>query len=359
MRRSAFEIALCILFIVFTASCSRKGPEDKTVGSRSEGADTSKKAVLAKVGDKVITVADFEAELEALPEFTRSKLTTKEAKRKQLDKMIDEMLLMQEAERRGLSNDPDIQKKLENYRKRMITEKLYQAAAQTETPVSEEEIKKYYEEHKDQFEEKEKIRVSQVMIMIPPNAGPEKEKEAKAKIEEALKRAKKGEDFSKLAQEYAEGSPMGGRGGDLGYITRGRMMPEFETAAFSLKNIGDISDVVKTQFGYHIIKLTDRKPAHTQTLEEVRDRIVRQIEAQRRRDMRQELPQELRKKVAIHINEELLKDEPGGARPESESPGTGPDLGGVSVPSPQGAQPGAELQPKPTPAPQNAPDARP
>jgi len=361
MKPKAIWVVLCCGFLtLFAVSCGKKAPEQTAKVSKQTLTESEKHTVLAKVGDTVITLGDFEAELQALPEFTRSRLTTKDAKKKQLDKMIDELLLMKEAEARGLDKDPDIQKKLESYRKRMITEKLYQAVAQAESPVSEEEIKKYFEEHKDQFEEKEKIRVSQIMIMVPPNADPEKEKEAKVKIEQALKRAKKGEDFSKLAQEYSEGGPTAGKGGDLGYITKGRMMPEFETAAFSLKNVGDISDIVKTQFGYHIIKLTDRKPAHTQSLEEARDRIVRQIEAQRRRDARQNLPQELRKKVAIEIHDELLKDEPG-ASPEAATPAPPPAVepGGMPSPAAQGAQggPGSGQSLPLLPPSQNAPAA--
>jgi len=137
---------------------------------------------------------------------------------------------------------------------------------------------------------------------------------------------------------------MASKGGDLGYISKGRMMPEFENVAFSLKNIGDVSDIVKTQFGYHIVKLTDRKAARLQTLDEVRDRIVKQIESTKRREVRQNLPQELRKKVAIVIHDDLLKDEPGAApaSPQAVPPGMPP---GAVPGMPPGAAPGPGMSP--------------
>lgn len=264
--------------------------------------------MLANVGGEVITVEDFEAELDALPEFTRKQLKSKEQKQKRLDRMVEEILLETEAEKRGLDQDEEIQRKVDRYRKRLITEKLYREIAKERAEVTEEEIQRYFDEHKDQYTQKERIRASQILILVPPNAGPEKDAEAKGKAQEALSKAKGGEDFSQLARQYSEG-PTSKRGGDLGYFSRGRMIPEFEEIAFSLKEVGDISDVVKTKFGYHIIQLKDKQSEKLLSLDEVQERIVRQLESKKRREIRQTLGKDLREKAQVEIHEKFLEDE--------------------------------------------------
>lgn len=309
LRRSIVVLSL-LSWIVFLSACERKASESV------KGEQTQKEAhgpVLAKVDGEIITLDEFEGELQSLPEYTRRQLNSVEQKKKRLDKMIEEMLLQKEAERRGLDHDEEIQRKVNRYRNRLITERLYRDVAKEHAEIDDAEVRKYYEEHKDQYTQKERIRASQILILVPPNADPKKVAEAKAKAEEVVKKARAGEDFAELAKQYSEG-PTSARGGDLGYFSRGRMVPEFEEIAFSLKNVGDVSDVVKTKFGFHIIKLTDRQPEKLLTLDEVRDRIVRQLESKERREIRQSLGKDLREKATVQINEELLK----GEEPEKE-----------------------------------------
>ena len=119
--------------------------------------------------------------------------------------------------------------------------------------IGDDEISYYYDTHIDEFEHPESIRARHILF--------DDEEEAKR----VLKKAKKGSDFAKLAQEHSTG-PTKDKGGDLGYFERGKMVPEFEEAAFALK-VGEVSDIVKTQFGHHIIKVEDRKEPYTETLE--------------------------------------------------------------------------------------------
>jgi peptidyl-prolyl cis-trans isomerase C len=264
--------------------------------------------VLATVGGEIITVGVFESELASLPEYTQKRMNTREEKKKHLEKMIDEVLLLQEAEKRKLDQDEEIRAKVDRYRNRLITEKLYQEVASERSKVEDEEIQAYYQEHKDRFQQKERIRARQILILLPPNGGPEKEAEAKKKAQEALTRVKAGEDFAVLAKQYSEG-PAASRGGDLGYFSRGRMVPEFEEIAFSLKDVGDTSDLVRTKFGFHIIELTGRQPAQELSLEEVKDRIIRQLESTRRREIRQTLAEELRGRTKVEIQEGYFEEE--------------------------------------------------
>lgn len=293
--------------VLLVPGCKAQSPSPAEPGT--SGATKESGPVLARVDGEVIGVTQFQEEIDALPEYTRKRMNTKQQKLKQLEKMIDEMLLLREADRRGLDRDAELLRKVDRYRNRLITEKLYQAVAQEQSDLSEKDIETYYEENKARFAQQERIRARQILILVPPKASPEKVAEAKAKADEALRRAKAGEDFAELAKQFSEG-PAASRGGDLGYFSKGRMVPEFEEIAFTLKDVGEISDVVRTKFGFHIIQLTGKQPAKQLSLDEVRERIVRQLESNKRREIRQSLAKQLREKATVEIHEELLSDDP-------------------------------------------------
>jgi peptidyl-prolyl cis-trans isomerase D len=149
--------------------------------------------------------------------------------------------------------------------------------------VSEEEIKTYYEVNIDDFVMQKQVRARHILIKVSPDADPQGVEEARKRAEEILARAKKGEDFVSLAKQYSEG-PTAEKGGDLGYFPRGRMVKEFEEAAFSL-NPGELSTVVRTQFGFHIIKVEDVKEERTQSLDEVRKSIESTLRDQKAQEV--------------------------------------------------------------------------
>lgn len=303
LGRKALFLGFMAWMCVFS-SC--RGAPTGTSGTQHKPGKES--PVLATVGGEVITEADFERELHSLPEYTQKRIDTPELKRKQLDKMIDETLLLEEAKKRKLDQDEEIREKVERYRRRLLTERLYRDVAAERSRVGDEEIEAYYQEHKDRFQQPERIRVRQILILLPANAGAEREAEARKKAEEALAKIKAGEDFAEVAKQYSEG-PAASRGGDLGYFSRGRMVPDFEAIAFSLKEIGDTSGLVRTKFGFHIIELTGRQPAQELALKDVKDRIVRQLEATKRREIRQSLAEELRNRSKVEIREDYFKEE--------------------------------------------------
>jgi len=305
-KKTLFLACLFLLVPAFSSCQKATSPTDQEPAARQLQKEEG--PVLASVNGEIITVEDFQNEIDSLPEYTRKQLKSAEQKKKRLDNMIKESLLRQEAQKRGLHNDKEIQRKVDRYQNRLVTEKLYQTVAREQGNIGDVEVQKYYEENKNQYKQKERIRASQILILVPPNAGPEKDAEAKTKAETVLKKARAGEDFSELAKQNSEG-PTAVRGGDLGYFQRGRMVPEFEEVAFSIDNVGDVSDIVKTKFGYHIVKLSDRQPEKLLGLEEVKERIVRQLESKNRREIRQTLDQDLRGKANVIIHEEYIQDE--------------------------------------------------
>jgi len=151
--------------------------------------------------------------------------------------------------------------------------------------VTPEDVKAYYEQHQDQYRVPEEVKVSHILIKTPsPGAdGKVDEKgveEARKKAEDVLKQLKAGAKFEDLAKKYSEDPGSGKQGGELGWIGRGRTVPEFEKSAFSLAK-GQLSDLVKSSYGFHIIRTEDKHDAHLKTVDEVKDQIEPLIKQQK------------------------------------------------------------------------------
>ena len=193
-------------------------------------------------------------------------------KAKEVGIVIDEDQLNQRVEM-AAKQRPDVSE--EQWRdfltKNLIIQTLIQQEVVSKIEVSDEEVQKFYDEQKAQFQEPEQVQASHILIKVAPDASEEEKVAAKEKIDKVLALAKEGQDFAELAKEYSEG-PSKDNGGDLGFFPRGAMVKPFEDAVFAMDE-GEISDVVETQFGYHIIKLTGKKDAHEVPFDEVKDRL--------------------------------------------------------------------------------------
>ncbi|MCD6296682.1 MAG: SurA N-terminal domain-containing protein [Deltaproteobacteria bacterium] len=148
-------------------------------------------------------------------------------------------------------------------------------AFREQVKIGDKEIVSYYEYRMDTFREPRKVKASHILFKLKEGATEAKEKEVRDIAKGVLLEARQGKDFAGLARKYSEG-PTKSNGGDLGYFEAGKMDKTFEDAAFKLKK-GEISDLVRTRFGYHIIKVEDIKEARTKPLEEVRDQIVEDL----------------------------------------------------------------------------------
>jgi peptidyl-prolyl cis-trans isomerase C len=147
--------------------------------------------------------------------------------------------------------------------------------------VTDEESKQYYDTHPDAFVEAEQVRASHILIKADKAAGESKKVAAKEKIKTLQRKIKEGEDFAKLARENSEDPSSSANGGDLGYFKKGAMVKEFEDAAFALTP-GAVSDIVETQFGYHLIKAADKKEAGTISYDTVKNNLQNFLKQQKR-----------------------------------------------------------------------------
>ncbi|MGX4601528.1 peptidylprolyl isomerase [Faecalimicrobium sp. JNUCC 81] len=299
--KKIMAIAMSIMLGVSMTACS-SGPKDDDV--------------VATVNDKKITVAEYKKALDLNKQATESMYgesiwdmeVEKGKKYKEffkdsvMEQMINTQILFEQAKKENLlPSKEDVDKKFKEFEKSIAENKAYkenmkklgitnedikkeqeiglaiqnyQDNFKKVTKISDEDIKKYYEDNKKEFYE-DKVRASHILIStVDENNKPlseAKKAEAKKKAEDILKKAKSGEEFANLAKEYSDDKGSGTKGGDLDFFEKGAMVPEFEAAAWGLK-VGEISELVETQFGYHIIKVTDKSQKQL-TFDEVKDTI--------------------------------------------------------------------------------------
>ncbi len=198
--------------------------------------------------------------------------------------------------------------------------------AKTEDPAppTEEEMKAFYEQNKAQMQQPEQVRASHILLKSGEEATDEEKVQVKAKLNGIAKEIEDEEiTFSDAAKKYSEG-PSGERGGDLNFFGKGQMVPPFEKVAFTMP-VGEVSDIVETQFGYHLIKVTDKKVASTVPFEEIKPKIKEHLMQQKEQQSVQEFLQKAREdaEVEIKITEAEWK------KMQSDSP-----VGGNKLPVP-------------------------
>ena len=145
--------------------------------------------------------------------------------------------------------------------------------------VSEADTKAYYDDNPNLFKKPEQVKASHILIKVESDATDLQKAQARIEIAKIQQKLKDGQDFATMAREHSQG-PSAKNGGDLGYFGRGQMVKPFEDAAFALKP-GQVSEIVETQFGFHLIKVFDKKPASTMTYAEVKDRLNQHLKTQR------------------------------------------------------------------------------
>ena len=198
---------------------------------------------------------------------------------KDLDKQVEDKLAQGRARfanaedfSKAMKEMDMVEKDLRDYTRRdlIITNFIEKTIVPT-VKVSEEEARKFYDQNPDKFTRPESVKASHILLGVDEKATAEEKKAAREKAEKLRKELAGGADFAALAKANST-CPSSQQGGDLGYFGKGQMVPAFEKAAFALKP-GEISDVVETQFGYHIIKLTEKKAAEKVDFKEVKPRI--------------------------------------------------------------------------------------
>lgn len=271
MRDHPFmKVSVWFLALAFLAGCSSQGK------------------AAAIVNGHAITSREVDERMARLNPALRQSIGND--RRRVIEQIVTETLLYQEAGRRGLETDSEVRKLLQEARRQIMIGRLLEVVRKESTgTVPEEEISRFYEANRASFTQPESWRASHILVADQTEA------------EKALSRVKGGESFAQVAQEVST-DPSKTHGGDIGFFSKGQVIPEFETACRDLKP-GEVSKVVKTPLGYHILLLTEQRAAREKTLDEVRDPIRQILEGQQGQQKLDAYLQQLRSKSQVKIYE--------------------------------------------------------
>jgi peptidyl-prolyl cis-trans isomerase C len=356
MRILKFTTLLCACALTLSLSACRKAPEGEAQNKASVPGSVSPApagqpgapgqppaatpakpvpaqlpAVVARVNGEDVKKEEFERMLktmesqagQAIPAERRDEIV-----RGALDQMITYVVLRQESKTRGIKvDDAEIEAKMGQLKSQFPNEEAFQKALKdrgmtadslrgdarvdlsvnklmevevaTVAGPSEADAKAFYDKNPTEFQVKESVRASHILIRVDEKADDATKKKAKAEIDEVLKKVKAGGDFAKLAQEHSQDGSAA-QGGDLNYFGKGDMVPEFDKVAFELKP-GQTSDVVKTNFGYHIIKVVDHKPGRAVPFEEAQVKIKEFLGQQKKKEHASSFIEALKKKSKIEV----------------------------------------------------------
>ena len=256
--------------------------------------------VVIAVGDMTITAAQFNQIIEALPEQYRA--VARGSGRKQFaDNIVRIVVLAQEGKRQKLDESPTYRTQSMFEDANLLANMTYEDIGKN-AKLDEADVRKYYEAHKGEFEQVHArhilIRVQGSTAAVRPGQKDLTDAEALAKAQDLRKRIVAGEDFAGLARQESDDTGSGAKGGDLGFFRRGQMVPSFEQAAFALQP-GELSEPVKSPFGYHLIRVEAKE---SKSFEDVRPELERRM----RPEQAQKTLEELQKKTPAVLDPEFF-----------------------------------------------------
>ncbi|WP_370644179.1 peptidylprolyl isomerase [Myxococcus sp. RHSTA-1-4] len=268
---------------------------------------------MAVVNDRTLSSQDVKARLEEQPPFIRSRYATLEKKKEFLDNLIRFELLVQEARRQELDKDPEIQATLEKVMVQKLLRKQQEASAATPGDA---ELRKYYDEHLSEFVRPERVRLSHIFLEAPQgDAG--KRAQARAAAVKLLSEVKAQEvgasksAFEMTATQQSQDNATKAAGGDLGFRTRDELTQSWGAAladaAFGLKTVSEIGQVVETEKGFHLVKLLGRQLGVDLPFDQARARIESRLLSERRARSMEEFVGGLKAKAKIEVKEDVLE----------------------------------------------------
>lgn len=275
-----FQYVAILVSFALLFSCAKKG-EQKASGS------------VAKVGSVTITQDDVNREIKGLPDQIQKMFQGSEGAERFVDELVKKEILYQEAKKKGFESNPEYQKKLEEFKKLTLISLLLEKEIEEKSKVTDKDLKDYYERHKADMMTNNQVRASHVLV--------KSEDEAK----KILEQVKKGGDFAKIAKEKSIDTGSAKNGGDLGFFSRGQMVPEFENAAFAMKE-GEVGGPVKTQFGFHIIKVTGKKEGKVVEFDKVKDLLAQRVAAEKQKEAFDSYIEGLKKSYNPQKNKEAI-----------------------------------------------------
>jgi len=280
--------------VIATAGCRREkegtGSAPETAAPRT--AEQAAGEAVAVYHGGTLTSGQITQELERLPPPSRTYLAAPDRKRQFVENLILNDLLFEEGRKAGYDHDPEIDRQVSDLRRRLVVQRVMRQY-QTPPTIGDDQVRAYYDQNPDLYSTTQ-VRASHILV--------KDEETAKQLLAEVKAHPEK---FADLAHEKSTDTASAQKGGDLGMFGQGRMVPEFERAVFALKP-GEVSEVVKTQYGYHIITVTERKEGERKPFEQVKEQVRATLRNKILQDQVQGHYEALKKEAAVKINEDAL-----------------------------------------------------
>ena len=253
----------------------------------------SKQNVIALINGEPITATQLQEKISEYPDFYRQ--YAKELPQQALDDYINEQLIYQKAHKFSPRYRAKINKQLSRYRRELLIKEYLEDQVLSTIQVTQEELKTYYNSHLNDFLLPERLHLYEIVVPTQESA------------ENIIKRLSLGEDFGEIAKKESQGSAKE-KGGDLGIIVRGQLMPELEAIVFSMKSGDILGKVVKTENGFHILRVGERFPSQIQSLEEATPNITKIVLTQKKRQALDAYVAKLKEDAQVVIHKEKLGD---------------------------------------------------
>ena len=300
-KKLALGLAFVVLMGAGLAWAAQTQPDqtqpDQMQSEMKDAPKTDPEKVLAKVADREIREKDIDQVIRMMGPQGAMMYDNPQGRKAVLDELVSMHLFALRGAEEKLDQTPEFKAALETFRNQSLARAAIDASLKDVT-ASDEDAKKFYDEHPDQFTQPERVHVRHILISDDVTSA-----DAIAKVEADLRA---GASFDEVAKSCSL-CPSAAQGGDLGEVSKGQMVPEFEAAAFALKNPGDLSDPVKTRFGWHIIRLEGRTPSSLEPFDNVKPQLLQYLTNEKRNEAFKNAVEGLKKTYKVEM---LLPEEP-------------------------------------------------
>ena len=300
-KKLALGLAFVVLMGAGLAWAAQTQPDqmqpDQMQSEMKDAPKTDPEKVLAKVADREIREKAIDQVIRMMGPQGAMMYDNPQGRRAVLDELVSMHLFALRGAEEKLDQTPEFKAALETFRNQSLARAAIDASLKDVT-ASDEDAKKFYDEHPDQFTQPERVHVRHILISDDVTSA-----DAIAKVQADLRA---GASFDEVAKSRSL-CPSAAQGGDLGEVSKGQMVPEFEAAAFALKNPGDLSEPVKTRFGWHIIRLEGRTPSSVEPFDTVKPQLVQYLTNEKKGEAFKNAVEGLKKTYKVEI---LVPEEP-------------------------------------------------
>ena len=300
-KKLALGLAFVVLMGAGLAWAAQMQPDqmqpDQMQPKMKDAPKTDPEKVLAKVADREIREKDIDQVIRMMGPQGAMMYDNPQGRKAVLDELVSMHLFALKGAEEKLDQTPEFKAALETFRNQSLARAAIDASLKDVT-ASDEDAKKFYDEHPDQFTQPERVHVRHILISDDVTSA-----DAIAKVQADLRA---GASFDEVAKSRSL-CPSAAQGGDLGEVSKGQMVPEFEAAAFALKNPGDLSEPVKTRFGWHIIRLEGRTPSSLEPFDNVKPQLLQYLTNEKRNEAFKNEVEGLKKTYKVEI---LVPEEP-------------------------------------------------